>query len=83
MRSVRLDEQLEARLAEAARVTGQPVSAIIRDAVAERCDVLLGRRLDGRLADVIGVVSSEGGRADTSGQSFARVLRERRSPPGE
>jgi len=57
MRSVRLDAETEGRLAEASRITGQPVSQIIRDAVAERCDHLLGQRLDRRLADIIGVDS--------------------------
>lgn len=78
MRSVRLDEALEARLAEAARVTGQPVSGVIRDAVAQWCDALLGQRLDRRLADVIGVVHSEGGRAEKSGRAFAKVLLDQR-----
>lgn len=76
MRSVRLDAETEGRLAEAARVTGQPVSQIIRDAVTERCEVLLGQRLDRRVADVIGVVSSDGGRAEGSGEAFAALVKE-------
>lgn len=78
MRSVRLDEETEGRLAEASRITGQPVSQIIREAVAERCGILLGERLDQRLADVIGVVSSRGGRADRTGEAFAAAVKERR-----
>lgn len=82
MRSVRLDDELEARLAEAARASGQPVSQIIRDAVAERCEELLGQRLDLRLADVVGAVSSAGGRAERTGQAFTIVLREKRQAAG-
>ena len=80
MRSVRLDSELEGRLAEASRISGQPVSQIIRQAVAERCAVLLGQRLDHRIADVIGVVSSEGGRAERTGAAFSALARERRGP---
>jgi Arc/MetJ-type ribon-helix-helix transcriptional regulator len=46
MRSVRLDEELENRLEEAARASGEPVSEIIREAVRRRCDEMLGGRLD-------------------------------------
>lgn len=70
MRSVRLDTETEARLVEASRITGQPVSQIIREAVAERCESLLGQRLDRRLADVVGIVCSEGGRAERTGMAF-------------
>ncbi len=77
MRSVRLDDEIEGLLAEASRITGQPVSQIIRDAVTERCDYLLGQRLDRRLADVIGVVASEGGRAEHTGEAFAALVKGR------
>ena len=49
MRSVRLDEALEARLEEAALVSGKPVSDIIRQAIEERCESILGQRLAHRL----------------------------------
>jgi len=78
MRSVRLDAETERQLSEASRITGQPVSQIIRDAVVERCRLLLGERLDRRLADVIGVVASGGGRAERSGEAFAALMDERR-----
>lgn len=73
MRSVRLDEELEARLEEAARVTGEPVSAIIREAVRRRCDEVLGGRLDRQLADVIGAVAA-GGSSRRTGKAFAELL---------
>jgi hypothetical protein len=76
MRSVRLDVETEGRLAEASPITGQPVSQIIRDAVAERCELLLGQRLDRRLADVIGVVASGGGRAERTGEAFAALVKD-------
>jgi len=65
-------------LVAVSRITGQPVSQIIREAVAERCALLLGQRLDRRLADVIGVVSSGGGRAERTGEAFAALVEERR-----
>jgi len=73
MRSVRLDPELESRLEEAARVTGEPVSQIIRAAVRQRCDDVLGQRLDRRLADVIGVVGA-GGDSRRTGRAFTRLL---------
>lgn len=75
MRSVRLDAETERRLAEASRISGLPVSQIIRDAVAERCDRLLGERLDRRLADIVGIVSSEGGRAERTGEAFGALVK--------
>jgi predicted DNA-binding protein len=73
MRSVRLDYELEARLEEAARVSGEPVSELIREAVRRRCDEVLGGRLDRRLADVVGAVSG-GGSSRKTGEAFAAVL---------
>ncbi len=77
MRSVRLDEALEARLEEAARLSGEPVSNIIRQALEERCEHILGRRLAPRLADVTGVVRSHGGQARRTGEAFIDTLRSR------
>ena len=70
MRSVRLNEFLESRLEEAARVSGEPVSNIIRLAIEERCKVILGECLANRLNDVTGVVRSQGGRARRTGKAF-------------
>ena len=81
MRSVRLDEILEERLEAAARLTGEPVSRIIRSAIEAHCDRLLGDRLDHRLSDVVGSVSSGGGNSRRTGKAFAELLasqRERR-----
>jgi len=76
MRSVRLDDELEQRLAEAASVAGQPVSALIREAVQQKCDEVLGDRLDVQLADVIGIFSSRRRSRDSSqtGREFTRLL---------
>lgn len=73
MRSVRLGQELEAQLEEAAQITGEPVSEIIREAVRRRCDEVLGGRLDRRLADVIGVVSG-GGNSRKTGRTFTSLL---------
>ncbi|MBD3869521.1 MAG: ribbon-helix-helix protein, CopG family [Acidobacteria bacterium] len=74
MRSVRLDEALETKLVEAASVSGKPVSDIIRQAIEERCEAILGRRLVHRLNDVTGIVHSRGGRARRSGEAFTAGL---------
>lgn len=78
MRSVRLDETLESRLEEAARISGQPVSNIIRQAIEERCEKILGQRLVHRLQDVTGIVRSSGGRARRTGVAFKKTLLQRR-----
>ena len=80
MRSVRLDDELEQRLAEAASVAGQPVSALIREAVQQKCDEVLGQRLDVQLADVIGIFSSRERSRDSSrtGRAFTRLLLQKR-----
>lgn len=78
MRSVRLDEALEARLEEAALLTGKPVSDIIRQAIEERCEAILGQRLEHRLRDVAGMVRSKGGRARRTGQAFRASLEKKR-----
>jgi predicted transcriptional regulator len=76
MKSVRLDRSLESRLEEAARISGCPVSTIIRQAIEERCRALLSDRLDRRLADVIGSVASK--RPTDSGkieQAFTKIVK--------
>ncbi len=78
MRSVRLDEALEARLEEAAIVSGKPISDIIRQAIEERCAAILGQRLAPRLKDVVGVIRSRGGRAQRTGDAFREALEKRR-----
>ena len=77
MRSVRLDKRQETRLAEAARVTGQPVSEVIRAAIDEHCDRVLGTSLEQRFADVIGSVTSGGGSSRKTGQAFTEALARR------
>jgi predicted DNA-binding protein len=77
MASVRLGPELEARLRAAARITGKPMSAIIRTAVEEHCNALLQDRLDYLLADVIGIIHSEGGQAEDTGRAFVEVLQKR------
>jgi hypothetical protein len=54
------------------------MSTIIRQAIEAYCDALMKDRLDQRLADVTGVVCSEGGRARSSGRAFLAAQQERR-----
>ena len=74
MKCVRLSEQMEAELEEAARISGESVSSIIRRAVQDRCRLILGNRLDARVIDVAGTIQSKGGRARRSGRAFAESL---------
>jgi hypothetical protein len=73
-----LGDDLERRLEKAARISGQPESQIIRDAVREHCDDLLRQRLPDQLDDVIGAVSSKGGRSRRTGREFTALLSRKR-----
>lgn len=82
MRSVRFDDELEERLEQAAEVSGQSASEIIRDATSKRCDEILGETLYDRIKDVIGVISSKGRRgritARNTGHAFAAFVASKR-----
>lgn len=73
MRSLRLDDELDRRLTNAAALAGESVSEFIRRAVAKRAaDVLDG--VPGRFADVAGVIHGGGGRAEQTGEAFEELL---------
>jgi hypothetical protein len=78
VKSVRLDPILEAKLERAARATAMSQSEFIREALARRCAEVLGGSLAERLAPVVGIVKSSGGRADRSGAAFREGLARRR-----
>jgi hypothetical protein len=78
MKSVRLDANLEATLASAARALAMSQSEFIRDALTRRCEEVLGDSLAKRLAPVIGIVKSSGGRARHSGAAFRKILMRKR-----
>ena len=78
MKSVRLDENLEAKLERAARALAMSQSAFLRDALARRCDEVLGSSLGERIAPVVGIVKSAGGRTARSGEAFRAALARRR-----
>jgi hypothetical protein len=78
MKSLRLDPVLESKLEKAARAVAMSQSAFIRDALARRCDEVLGDSLAERLAPVIGIIESSGGRATRTGAAFREFLAERR-----
>src|SRR5438105_15303895 len=79
VRRLRLGSSLEEKLGRAARAAAQSQSEFIRDAVASRCEEVLGNSLAERLAPVVGVVKSSGGRATTSGAAFRKTVARRRS----
>ncbi|MBI5310660.1 MAG: DUF1778 domain-containing protein [Actinobacteria bacterium] len=78
MRSLRIDSSLDARIQRAAEIEGSSVSEFIRAAAAERADRALASRPVDRLADVIGVIDSGGGRARNTGQAFSDLLASKR-----
>lgn len=74
--SVRLTQDLEARLRGIAGSEGVPLSEVVRRAVRRYVDEA-GRSLRVRVADAIGAVESGGGRARRTGEAFKRVVRRR------
>ncbi len=78
MKSVRLDRDLQAKLERAARSLAVSQSDFIREALARRCDEVLGGSLAERLAGVVGIVQSSGGRAAHTGAAFRDTLARRR-----
>jgi len=78
MKSVRLDRDLQEKLERAARSLAVSQSEFIREALVRRCDEVLGNSLAQRLAPVVGIVQSSGGRASRTGAAFREVLAQRR-----
>jgi hypothetical protein len=78
VKSVRFDAILEGRLERAARAAAVSQSDFIRDAVARRCQEVLGDSLAERLAPVVGIIEGGGGRATRTGSAFRRILSRRR-----
>lgn len=78
MKSVRLDDVLEARLKEAARLARVPESSIIRDAIALRCDAILADRPNHQLDGIIGAITSRGGRAQRAHRRFGELVKKDR-----
>ena len=61
---------------QVAAIEGISVSELIRQAVAQRCEAVMGDRLEARLADVVGQFHSGGGRARMSDAEIARLVRD-------
>jgi hypothetical protein len=78
VRSVRLDKELDQLVRRAAAREGESVSEFLRRAASERAHRTLADRPAAQLADVIGAVHSDGGRARQTGEGFAELLSERR-----
>ena len=73
-RSFRIDAHLEARLQIVAEREARPVSAVVREAIGRYCDDRLGKGVGAALADVIGTVDSNGGRARRTGRAYKDAL---------
>jgi len=86
MRSLRLDDDLEARVQQAAKLQDMSVSEFIRSAAAQRAAEVLRGDSRAAFADVIGVVHSTDqqdtdsprGRARRTGEAFAEILASKR-----
>jgi predicted DNA-binding protein len=77
-RSFRIDPALEERLCEVARREGTTVSAVVRDAIIEHCDKVLGTSIFSEIADLIGTVHGDGvDRSSRTGEAFKELLAER------
>jgi hypothetical protein len=74
MRSIRLDDELDARVRQAAMAEGASVSEFIRRAASERADHTLATGASERLADVLGAVHGGGGQARDTGAAFVETL---------
>jgi hypothetical protein len=77
VKSIRVSGDLEAKLRRAARALAMTQSEFVRDALARRCDEVLGGSLAERLLPAIGIVKSSGGRAAHSGVAFRATLAQR------
>lgn len=77
MRSIRLSDELDTRVQQAAAAEGTSVSEFIRRAVSERADHALATGASKRLADVVGAVHGGGGQARDTGAAFADALAHR------
>jgi hypothetical protein len=77
-RSFRIDPALEERLSEVARREGTTVSAVVREAIIEHCDKVLGADPWAPFADLIGAFEGDGvDRSSRTGEAFKELLAER------
>jgi hypothetical protein len=79
VKRIRLDVELQERVARAARVLAISQPEFIRQVLRRRCDEVLGETLAVRLVSVIGIVNSAGRRADRSGTAFCDALARRQA----
>ncbi len=80
MRSLRLDDELDERVRQAAAVEGASVSEFLRRAAADRAEATLATGAGDSLADVLGSIHGGGDRARDTGGAFADLLAQRRTP---
>jgi predicted DNA-binding protein len=77
-RSFRLDPALEERLCEVARREGVTVSDVVREAITQHCEKVLGTSVFSEIADLIGSVHGDGvDRSSRTGEAFKELLAER------
>lgn len=74
---MRLDAELDDKVRRAAARAGESVSEFLRQAASQRADDVLSSDRGHLFADVIGIVHTDGGVADRTGDAFADLLEER------
>jgi hypothetical protein len=79
MKNLQLDPEFESRVERAAQTLGVSRAELIQDAVAKRCDEVLGTSLAERPAPFIGRIQSSGGRARRTGAAFRQILSRKRA----
>lgn len=82
VKSLRLEAGLESRLRRAAEVAGISESELMRAAVGEKVDAILGTRPDQRLIAAVGRVHGGGGRARDAHNRFGELLTRQAAEPG-
>ena len=78
MTSVRLDSALKDRLKRASVKSGKPASQLMREALDEKCNTILGTSLLDQMDGIAGIICSEGGRAENTGSAFKELLQEQK-----
>jgi uncharacterized protein (DUF1778 family) len=78
VRSLRLNDELDERVRQAAALEGASVSEFLRRAAAERAERALAKDPSERLAYAIGVVKTDLGQARDTGAAFADLVERKR-----
>lgn len=76
MKSFRLDDETEKKLARAIEEEGISQSEFIRRAINHECDRVFEESLYDEVQDLVGSICAGGGKAEETGEAFEEYLRE-------